>query len=88
VKAELPVGEKEEKTPKKSRSKKKSPLKEEVDENSTDEKGENYELLEVRDEKRDATLEPPRKKEIGGVVCYVDEEGIEMYHRHKVGKLV
>jgi hypothetical protein len=88
VKAELPVGEEEEETSKKSRSKKKSPPKEEVDENSTDEKGEDYKLLKVRDEKRDATLEPPRRKEIGGVVCYIDEEGIEMYHGHKVGKLV
>jgi hypothetical protein len=74
VKAELPVGEEEEETPKKSRSKKKSLPKKEVDENS--------------DEKGDATLEPPRKKEIGGIVRYIDEEGIEMYHGHKVGKLV
>jgi hypothetical protein len=88
MKAELPVGEEEEETPKKSRSKKKSPPKEEVDMNSTDEKGEDYELLEVCDEKGDATLELSRKKEIGGVVCYIDKEGIEMYHGHKVGKLV
>jgi hypothetical protein len=88
VKAELPVGEKEEETPKKSRSKKKPPPKEEVDENSTDEEGENYKLLKVRDEKGDATLEPPRRKEIGGIVHYVDEESIEMYHGHKVSKLV
>jgi hypothetical protein len=88
VKTELPVGEEEEKTPKKSRSKKKSPPKKEVDENSTDEEGEDYKLLKVRDEKGDATLEPPRRKKIGGVVRYVDEEGIEMYHGHKVGKLV
>jgi hypothetical protein len=88
VKIELPVGEEEEKTPKKSRSKKKSPPKKEVDENSTDEEGENYKLLKVRDEKGDTILEPPKRKEIGGIMRYVDKEGIEMYHGHKVGKLV
>jgi hypothetical protein len=42
----------------------------------------------VRDEKGDAILESPKRKEIGGVVRYVDEKGIEMYYGHKVDKLM
>jgi hypothetical protein len=94
VKAELPlkVNETFEKfvkkdSPKKTRDKKKSPKKEEMVEVNSSEKEEDYELLEVCDESGEIKL-PPVKKETNSIVHYVDNEGIEMYHGHKVKKLV
>jgi hypothetical protein len=95
VKAELPlkVNETFEKfvkknSPKKTRDKKKSLKKEEMVEVNSSEEEEDYELLEVCDESGEIKFEPPAKKETNSIMHYVDNEGIEMYHGHKVKKLV